>query len=491
MKAGELLYWLINLLKSRFHHSYIFPCFCAGALAGLLLAPYSPLLVNRASYVMAFSLLALAGTLKSKSLAMIILSIVLGSSVGLMRGGSQLQTMDQLGVLIGSEVQIKVRIKSLDYNPEGAVSATASDIVIDTTEYSGEVWMTAPSLDGVSEGDIIQAIAIVDRGFGTYTISVRVMSDVNVIGTSETSLIRVKQWFASNVTDTIRQPEADLGIGFLLGEKGNLPDELLDQLRAVGLTHIIVASGYNLTVLISLARRYLHRISRYSALIGSQAVITIFILITGFSPSMLRAGIVATFSLLAWYFTKSISPYRVLLYSACVSGLLEPRYLWTSVGWYLSFGAFFGVIILSPLLREFFTGSSGKELGVVGSIFFDTLSAQLATLPIILHVFGEYSLVSLVTNILILPLVPLAMVLVAFAGLFGFVGFLQSFVGLPAELILRYMTQVTRWFSGLEYANRDFSISFNQMIGVYIVLIFLTLYLHRAVGKRLYDTEII
>ena len=90
----------------------------------------------------------------------------------------------------------------------------------------------------------------------------------------------------------------------------------------------------------------------------------------------------------------------LLLFAASLTVLLNPSYAWGNIGWQLSFAAFGGVMIVAPLLGAYFFGQ--QRLPTVVQIFFETLSAQLATLPIILYVFGKFSAVAVLSNICLL-----------------------------------------------------------------------------------------
>src|SRR5205807_2186671 len=103
-------------------------------------------------------------------------------------------------------------------------------------------------------------------------------------------------------------------------------------------------SGYNLTIII----RGLNRLklgSKYQRLILSLAFIAFFVLVTGFSASIVRAAIVSTLSLWAWFYGRKIRAVLLIAFTAALTGLINPFYIWGDLGWYLSFLAFFGVLI--------------------------------------------------------------------------------------------------------------------------------------------------
>lgn len=130
---------------------------------------------------------------------------------------------------------------------------------------------------------------------------------------------------------------------------------------------------------------------------------------------MTRAGLVAGLSLWAWYYGRKFHPVTLLAVAASITVLVHPPYVWGDIGWALSFAAFSGVIVLAPLLIAYFYGNTKPRF--VARIIIETGSAQLVTLPIMLGVFGQFSVVALLSNVMVLTLVPYAMALVFVAGL--------------------------------------------------------------------------
>ena len=122
----------------------------------------------------------------------------------------------------------------------------------------------------------------------------------------------------------IPSPVGDLGLGYLVGLKSGLPDELSDTLRAVGMTHVIVASGAHLGILVSAARKLCGKLSKFSGLLGSLLLITGFALIVGFTPSMTRAALVSSLSLLVGYVGRKFTPLRLLIFVAMLTLLVSP-----------------------------------------------------------------------------------------------------------------------------------------------------------------------
>lgn len=206
------------------------------------------------------------------------------------------------------------------------------------------------------------------------------------------------------------------------------------MLTTVGLTHLIAVSGYNLTILINATRKPLRKVSKFLALMAPIWLIFVFMLLTGFSASIVRAAIVSGLSLLASYYGRSYRPMVLIMISALITLAYNPAYLWSDAGWQLSFLAFYGILIIGPLLEQ-----QLKPSGMMGKLVIESMSAYVVTLPLIMGLFGNVSLIAPLANLIILPLVPLVMFLAFISGIFGMATPLAPVLGLPLKILLILM----------------------------------------------------
>lgn len=175
--------------------------------------------------------------------------------------------------------------------------------------------------------------------------------------------------------------------------------------------------------------------------------------------------------------------------SAAVTLIINPYFGWNDLGWMLSFTSFAGVMILAPVLQKYFFGD--KKPSGIRQIIGETLSAQLATLPIILMAFGVLSNVALLANTLVLPLVPIIMLLIFLIGIFADIPFIAEMISFPAEWILSYMVKVTHWLSSQQWAQTEVNFSWLWVVISYFVLIILTWYMIHRTGYKLRDSNVV
>lgn len=472
-------------LTRRIHPVFLISGLSAGVLAGCLLAYFLPSIWFTSWAWWGIWLFWMAVCFwKARHWSLVVLVIV-GAMVGYSRGVQELTSWVDISQFTGRQIVLEGVVRE---DPEvgsgGELQLRLDTVRIEGDSQGGVYWVTVAG-EGASEiarSDGLKVRGELQEGFGTFAASIfRAEVDELRKGVRFDPLLDMRNEFSDAIRSTMPDPEAALGVGYILGQKRALPAEFEAALLAVGLTHVVVASGYNLTILVRLSRRLFERVSRYMAVLVSGGLVLAFIGVTGMSPSMSRAGLVAGLSLAAWYYGRVIHPGVLLLVTAAVSVLIHPSYLWGDVGWLLSFAAFAGVMFLAPLLQAYFYGE--KKPGVVRQILGETFSAQLLTLPIILVSFGVISNVALIANLLVLPFVPMAMLLTFIAGVVAIVvPTLGELVALPAYWLLSYMTWIIELLAELPWASAELKIGVVEAAALYSMIVLLIIALKRATG---------
>lgn len=280
---------------------------------------------------------------------------------------------------------------------------------------------------------------------GVLVAFFRASGEAGAVQTGTESLVmQGRDFFAERIRSLIPEPEVSLGLAYLLGIKSGLPKALSENLRAVGLTHIVVASGAHLSILVEIARKIFGRISRFAGLLFSILFILFFMVMVGWTPSIMRAGIMAILNLLAWYVGRKIASWRLILLVSALTLVINPNYI-TNLGWLLSFASFAGITMLGPMLTAFFYGEEKPK--AIASMVMTTMSATIMTLPITLYYFGQISLISVVANLLILPTLPYAMGLVFLAGVFAGVLGVETVISFLARGLLDFHIMVVEFFA--------------------------------------------
>jgi competence protein ComEC len=480
------------VLKRRVHTSWFIAMLSMGVVAGVIFAQYiDPTWANSTAWLMGALGLMGIGLWRHKVYALPFL-LIAGGMVGLWRGSLGQQELAPYASLIGYEATVTGAItEDPDLGKNGELVLRLSDLGIDNHSMAGNIWVSAAARPDIKRGDIVTLKGKLSEGFGSFVASMYRAEIVRAQRPQPGDIAgRVRDWFAGGVRAAVAEPEASLGIGYLVGQRRSLPPELDEALQIAGLTHIVVASGYNLTILVRMARRLFVKVSKYMAAFSAGGMIVAFSMVTGMSPSMSRAGLVAGLSLLAWYYGRKFHPLVLLPMAAAVTLLVNPSFGWNDLGWQLSFAAFAGVMIVAPLAQRYFFGDT--KPGTIRQILGETMAAQLCTLPILILAFGQFSNVAILANILVLPLVPLAMLLTFIAGV-GTLALpsLSDLFGVPAQWLLGYMTSVAQYMAGVPWAQTTLAIN-GIIVGiVYMAIVAACLYMWRKTRYNLRESNVI
>lgn len=480
------------VLRRRVHPSWLIAIFCCGFLVGVFVSGGKvPSFFYSVTWFVCGLILALI-VFARRYIYLVPFMVMAGVIIGLWRGSVSEADLLVTKQLVGHEVTISGEVKEdVDTNSRGQLTLRLSKIEFDGEALPGNIWVTTENKADIKRSDIVTVKGLVGSGFGSFVGSMYSADLLAIARPEPGDTARVlRDWFADKVRNVIPEPQASLGIGFLVGQKRGLPDDLVSALQIVGLTHVVVASGYNLTILVRLARRLFEKISKYLSALAASLMIVAFVVVTGMSPSMSRAGLVAGLSLAAWYYGRKFHPLVLLPLAAAITVMVNPTYIWGDLGWQLSFTAFAGVMVLAPLLQAYFFHD--RKDNPIRRIFIETLSAFIMTAPVIMYGFGQISNVAIIANILVLIFVPLAMLFTFVAGLAAIlVPAVATYLGLPANWLLSYMTSAADYLSKLPWAVREVEIT-PAIIGlIYILIIGVIYYMWKVTKYDLRDSNII
>ncbi len=260
------------------------------------------------------------------------------------------------------------------------------------------------------------------------------------------------------------EPDSSFMAGILFGSKSGLPQDLVDNFSKTGVTHIIAVSGFNVTIIVVALMFVLIGLGlrRQQAFWVVVCFIILFIFFTGATASVIRAGVMGLMVLVAKQLGRLTRITNVLILAAAVMLFINPYLLVWDAGFQLSFLATMGLVYISPVIQTVIPTSQEeslsqspdgqrslgvrplemtikKVLSFVYEPLIQTLSAIIATLPLILYQFGRLSLVAPLVNVLVLWIIPWLM-------LGGFVSLALSFIFYRLGQLAAYITSV-----GLKY----------------------------------------
>jgi competence protein ComEC len=453
----------------RVHPSFLFAWLALGVMAGLVVGRFGhlgqPLLVS--DWLILILVLPLIIALKKQRWWAVLVIVFVGLLIGYVRGESFADNISQYNKYFNQRVVLTGQVvNDPEYGNRGDKKFLLSNVEINNVNLPGTVSANTFSIDDIRLGDEVILNGKLKPGYGSYQANLGFANLVQV--NSKSNLAReVRDNFAAGVRNSISEPMSSLGVGFVVGQRSALPNNLDDQMRNVGLTHIVVASGYNLTILVRFSRRLLSKHSKYLATVVSSFLMFCFVMISGLSPSMSRAALVAGLSLLVWHFGRNFHPVVLLLISAAITAYIYPVYVWGDVGWQLSFLAFTGVMIVGPLIDKLIWGK--KRPRPLIRLVTETLSAEIMTMPIILATFGYAPVIGLLANSLVGPLIPISMLLTTVSGVAGMIlPSISGWIGAPAQLILSFIVSIVQFLASFHVV---YNIQLSSQVAILIYIL--------------------
>jgi len=291
------------------------------------------------------------------------------------------------------------------------------------------------------------------------------------------ALLNLKQAFLNNIAALIPEPHSSLLGGLVVGAKHSLGQKLLDDFRAAGVIHIVVLSGYNITIVADAIMKFFGFLPRFLGQSFGAAGIVLFAIMTGGSATVVRASIMALLVILARATGRKYDIVRALLLAGFLMVLQNPKILAFDSSFQLSFMSTLALIYVSPLIEKYFLFVSEK-FGL-RSVVVATLSTQIFVLPMLLYKMGELSLVALPVNLLILSAIPATMLFGFLAGSVGFISLTLAFpFAFVAYVLLDYELRVVEFFSHLPFASvvvNDFPLWFSVLVYLFYFVIYIRL----------------
>lgn len=267
------------------------------------------------------------------------------------------------------------------------------------------------------------------------------------------ALLKIKAAFVNRLSKLYQEPQNSLLLGILIGAKKTLPQSVTDNFNATGVSHIIAVSGYNITIIIWSLTFLAAWFGRRTHFWVSLLIVIGFVVITGASASVVRAACMGSLLLVAQALGRQYKMVTALLAAAFIMLVINPQILYADVGFQLSFAATLGIIYFMPPLEKL-TGNWSNPLNLK-TVLLTTLSAIVATLPLLIYNFGTLSLVAPLVNLLIVPLVPYVMLL-GFLSVLPGVGTVVAFVN---NFLLLYLLRITQYFAHIPYSNLNMEIT--------------------------------
>ncbi|MEK7635448.1 MAG: ComEC/Rec2 family competence protein [Patescibacteria group bacterium] len=275
-------------------------------------------------------------------------------------------------------------------------------------------------------------------------------SSTGLRGTSKiiSFLYSVKKSFIEKIGNVVPEPNSSLLAGVIFGAKQSLGQGLLDDFKKVGLIHIVVLSGYNITIIavgVFFLMSYFGK--RNLSFLLSIIFISLFAIMVGLSATVIRACIMAFIAILAKFLGRPADALRWLFIAGFLMLIWNPLILFYDPSFQLSFAATLGLILFSQYILSFISKHKiakfiPTKFGI-REIVASTLAVQIFVLPLLIKMSGFISLISFLINPIILPLIPWLMAFGAITGALGNIPFIGTMLSWPFGVLSYFLAQIT------------------------------------------------
>jgi competence protein ComEC len=280
----------------------------------------------------------------------------------------------------------------------------------------------------------------------------------------------------------------------VLGQRQNVDPEVTKSFRDAGVIHILALSGLHVGIILLILRFLTKRILRMKYGRWIQSVVLIFLLwsfalLTGMSPSIMRAVTMFSFVAVGLNLKRKGSVYHSLTLSAFVLLLFDPRLLF-QVGFQLSYMAVFSIVLIQPVLAGLWPWRN-KVKDFFWNIFTVTVAAQIGVAGISLFYFNQFPGLFILGNMLLLPVLPFiigAALLLIFLLLFSIpTDWLTTVLNAVLEFIIETVARISSMES---FIVKDVHLTFWETALIYVAIfsfvLFLLPYFKRSKRERFY-----
>lgn len=262
--------------------------------------------------------------------------------------------------------------------------------------------------------------------------------------------------FRENTLETFDanfSPEAASVLGgVVIGEKRGVPPELKLAFQDSGAMHLLVASGSNVGFVVAVIYFFCARLGlrrRYSGL-AALALAGFYVLVSGLDPPLVRAYLMFSAGLCAYLLRREGGAFQALVLAALAILIPSPRALFDA-GFQMSFLAAYGLIAGMALWGKYIR--IGGLRGHAASLFLMSFFAQLGLYPLLAVYFHKLSLVSLFSNMLLVPGSGIAMVLGFLLAFFAKAGLALKLLVPAAALFMKLFIGTVRFFAALPFSS--------------------------------------
>ena len=314
-------------------------------------------------------------------------------------------------------------------------------------------------------------------------------------------LLKIK----NNIEQTYNEAISAVILGVMLGDTDNINEELKEQFSESNISHVLAVSGMHIAYIIIISKKIIEKLlgKRISYIIAS-FILIFYMYITGFSTSIVRAGIMGIIGCMSFVFYKKSNTINNIAISALIILLNNPFTL-ISTSFLLTYGGTLGIILFSNIIEKmiknikvrnkkwkyFFIKIQRKSENII-KIMSVSISAQVIIAPIMLIQFNTIGISFLITNLLLSYIIGIIV-------MGGFLQILVSFISIQLGKIIAYLISIPTYCliliskigTKIPFGNFKVTTPSLMHIMMYYIIIYILIYLYKLFhSKKLNSTQI-
>ena len=258
--------------------------------------------------------------------------------------------------------------------------------------------------------------------------------------------------------------------GLILGNKNDFDEDFEKSIKDNGIMHLFAISGLHVSLIIMMLEKLLRLFRIKKEEICISVFLLFYMVITSFSPSIIRAILMYYLALINKKKKMGFSSLDIISIVYIFLIMINPKYIY-NLGFILSFLVSFFIILFSPLIKEV---SSNKQS------FYISLFSNILTLPIIINMNNEINLLSPIANVFFIYIVSTIILPCSFISFFF--PFLNNIYSSLCSLFV-YLSELSSKYFSIKVVIAEMS-KFSVALFYYLVLAILFFYFNKKVFRR-------
>jgi competence protein ComEC len=276
---------------------------------------------------------------------------------------------------------------------------------------------------------------------------------------------RLRSWLPESVSG--------IGIALLVGSKADIQQEVLDSFSNTGAMHVLAVSGLHVGIILIIFQKILHLFSRWitkkQSILFSVILIWGFGLLSGASPSVIRAVVMFSILALGQLLNRKSSGLNNLIFSAIILLIYEPYYLF-DIGFQLSYTALIGIFLFqTPIYKLIYI--SNKPLDWIWKGSAVGIAATITTTPFMLYWFHQFPNYFLLSNMVVMLLGFIVLLLLIILVFTAWIPYFKLLIIFLTALSLQLLIIGIQWVNDIPGGvSSGFELSFIEFLVIACLL---------------------